>query len=82
MVSPLAIVRGLMNWYATRPDNYVSPITKGMARPVPGGDGRERVLSDDDRLLIWPTLTRRAFLSIKALARITRDAGRGAYFPL
>jgi integrase len=47
----LAIVRKVMNWHASRSDDFASPIVKGM-RP-PRGKGRERILSDDEIRAIW-----------------------------
>jgi integrase len=49
----LAIVRGIMNWYATRHDNYVPPIVKGMRRTNPKERARARILADDEIRLIW-----------------------------
>jgi integrase len=51
----LAIVRGLTNWYATRVDNYTSPIVKGMRRTSPNARKRERILSDDEIRALWNT---------------------------
>jgi integrase len=50
----LAIVRAIMNWYATRSNEYVNPIVKGMARSRPRK--RERILSDEEIRTIWPIL--------------------------
>jgi integrase len=50
----LAIVRAIMNWHATRSNDYVNPIVRGMARSKAGK--RERTLSDDEIRLIWPLL--------------------------
>jgi Arm DNA-binding domain len=44
----LAIVRGVMNWYATRHDDYVPPIVKGMRRTDPKERARARILADDE----------------------------------
>src|SRR5262249_43206706 len=44
----LAIVRGVMNWYATRHDDYVPPIVKGMRRTNPKERARSRTLTDDE----------------------------------
>jgi len=49
----LAIVRGVMNWYATRHDDYVPPIVKGMRRTNPKERARSRILSDDEIARIW-----------------------------
>jgi integrase len=49
----LAIVRGIMNWYATRHDTYAPPIVKGMRRTEPKERQRERILGDDEMRQIW-----------------------------
>jgi integrase len=49
----LAIVRGICNWYATRHDDYVSPIVRGMRRTEPNSRKRERILGDDEIRRLW-----------------------------
>jgi integrase len=49
----LAIVRGVMNWYASRSDDYVPPIVKGMRRTNPKERARSRVLTDDELCAMW-----------------------------
>jgi integrase len=49
----LAIVRSLMTWYATRSDDYVPPVVKGMARQSPSETARARVLSDAELRALW-----------------------------
>jgi integrase len=49
----LAIVRGIMNWYATRHDAYAPPIVKGMRRTNPKQRARARILDDDEIRLVW-----------------------------
>jgi integrase len=49
----LAHVRKIMNWHATRTDDFRSPIVRGMARTKPGQRTRERVLTDDELRTIW-----------------------------
>jgi integrase len=44
----LAFLRRLMNWYATRNDDYTSPIIRGMGRIKPKDQIRTRVLNDDE----------------------------------
>jgi integrase len=44
----LANVRKIMNWHATRTDNFRSPIVRGMARTKPAERTRERILTDDE----------------------------------
>jgi len=47
----LTIIRSIANWYATRDDNYVVPIVKGMKRATNGS--RARILNDDELRIIW-----------------------------
>ena len=49
----LAIVRRIMNWHASRSDDFRSPIVKGMARVKPKSRARERTLTDDELRRIW-----------------------------
>jgi integrase len=53
----LAIVRGIMNWQASRLDDYVSPIVRRMARTNPAERKRERILDDVEIRALWPRLT-------------------------
>lgn len=49
----LAVIRKMMNWFATRDDHYVSPIVKGMQRNNSDDSKRERILSDDEIRALW-----------------------------
>jgi integrase len=49
----LAILRALLNWHATRDDDYRSPISRGMTRAKPKEIARTRVLTDDELRLVW-----------------------------
>jgi integrase len=49
----LAIVRGIMNWFASRHDSYVPPIVKGMRRTNAKERARERFLDDGELRAIW-----------------------------
>jgi len=49
----LAIIRKMMNWYATRNDDYVSVIVRGMHRHNGGDHKRKRILSDDEIRALW-----------------------------
>jgi integrase len=51
----LALVRRIMNWHATRSDDFRSPIVRGMSRTKPGDRARDRVLSDDEIRALWKT---------------------------
>src|SRR5258705_4910125 len=49
----LAIVRRVLNWFATISDDYRSPVVPGMARTKPEDKERSRVLSDDELRAVW-----------------------------
>jgi integrase len=49
----LAIVRQIMNWYATRHDTYAVPIVKGMRRTEPKKRERRRILDDNEIAALW-----------------------------
>ena len=44
----LAIVRRILNWHASRSDEFRSPVVRGMARTKPKSRARERTLTDDE----------------------------------
>ena len=49
----LNVVRSVMNWYATRHDDYTPPIVRRMRRQSPHAQARARVLDDDELRAIW-----------------------------
>jgi integrase len=49
----LAIIRRVMNWHATRSDDFRSPIVRGMARAEEAA--RTRTLSDVELRAVWET---------------------------
>jgi integrase len=49
----LAFVSGITNWYATRNDDYVSPVRRGMRRSSTKERARERILSDGEIRTVW-----------------------------
>ena len=49
----LAVLRKVMNWHATRSDDFLSPVVRGMARTKPSERARERVLTDDELRQVW-----------------------------
>ncbi|AUX77997.1 integrase/recombinase family protein [Sinorhizobium fredii] len=49
----LAIVRGIMNWYAARHDDYHPPIARGMRRTDPKSRKRARILDDKEISAVW-----------------------------
>jgi integrase len=49
----LTDVSSMMNWYATRHDDYQPPIIRGMRRQNPKEQVRERVLADEELREVW-----------------------------
>jgi integrase len=49
----LALVRKVMNWHASRTDDFVSPVVRGMARTKPNEQARDRILTDDEIRAVW-----------------------------
>jgi integrase len=49
----LAVVRKIMNWHASRSDDFRSPIVRGMARTKPTERARDRILTDDELRAVW-----------------------------
>jgi integrase len=49
----LAYVRKIMNWHASRSDDFRSPIVRGMARTKPKERARKRILSDIELRAFW-----------------------------
>src|SRR5262249_20131726 len=47
----LATIRSICTWYATRDDDYIVPIVKGMRRGSNGA--RERILDDAELRAVW-----------------------------
>jgi integrase len=52
----LATLSKLFNWYASRSDDFTSPVVKGMRRSAPAERARDRVLSHDEIKALWPVL--------------------------
>jgi integrase len=52
----LAYVRKAFNWYATRDNEFLVPIVKGMARSKSKERARKRVLADDELRDLWAAL--------------------------
>jgi integrase len=68
----LAIVRGICNWFATRADDYMPPIVKGMRRTSAKERARERILSDDELRGVWKAAeSNGAFGAMVRLALLT-----------
>jgi integrase len=51
----LAVIRKIFSWYATREDDFRSPIVPGLNRVKGSEQARTRVLSDDELRAIWRT---------------------------
>ena len=49
----LSVIRGICTWYATRNDDYNSPIVRGMRRSNPKARARARILDDDELRTLW-----------------------------
>jgi len=49
----LAVVRKVMNWHASRSDDFRSPIVRGMGRVKPKERARDRTLTDDELRAVW-----------------------------
>ena len=68
----LAIVRGLMRWYASRIDDYVVPIGPRMGRADPKNRKRARILDDGEIRAVWAVAAADgAFGAILRLALLT-----------
>jgi integrase len=49
----LAYIRKVMNWHASRSDEFRSPIVRGMARTSGKERARARILSDEELPAVW-----------------------------
>jgi integrase len=49
----LNVVRSVMNWHASRTDDFNPPIVRGMRRQSPHAQQRSRVLDDGELRAIW-----------------------------
>jgi integrase len=72
----LTIIRSIMNWFATRHDDYNPPIVKGMKRQKTAG--RTRVLDDGELRAIWRAAEDQggAFAGIVRLCLLTAQRSR------
>jgi integrase len=73
----LAHLSSVFNWYASRHDDYRTPLVKGMRRSKPSERARERILSDDELRAVWKAAeangTFGAFLRVLLLTGQRRD---------
>src|SRR5262249_3722394 len=67
----LGMIRKIMNWHASRSDEFPPPVVRGMARTNPKERARERVLSDDEIRAIWTATAANADLSDRPSAAST-----------
>jgi integrase len=49
----LAHLSRVFNWHASRDDDFLSPIRRGMGRIKPADSARSRVLTDDELRAVW-----------------------------
>jgi hypothetical protein len=49
----LAVLRRIMAWHATRSDDFVPPIVRGMSRQSAAQHRRSRILDDDELRRLW-----------------------------
>jgi integrase len=49
----LAVLRKIMNWHATRDDEFISPVVRGMGRQSVAEHRRTRTLSDGEIRKLW-----------------------------
>jgi integrase len=49
----LSYLRRVLNWHATRSDEYRTPITRGMTRTKPAERARDRILTDNEIRAAW-----------------------------
>jgi integrase len=72
----LTAIRRLMNWHASRTDDFRSPIVRGMTRVVTSERARKRILSDDELRRVWhaspPDTTAGAFIRMLILTGARR----------
>jgi integrase len=52
----VAYITKCFNWWATRDDEFTSPMIRGMARSRAAERARDRVLTDDEIRLLWAQL--------------------------
>ena len=51
--SALAFLSKLFNWHASRDDEFLTPIRRGMGRVKMKDTARDRILSDDELRVVW-----------------------------
>jgi len=81
----LAIVGKIMNWHASRSDDFRSPIVRGMARSNAKERARVRILGDDELRAVWKVAEASqspfgAFVRFTLLTAIRRSEAAHARF--
>jgi integrase len=72
----LAYLRKALNWFATRDDEFVVPIVRGMARSRPRERARDRILSDLELRALWNVTTPCEAGNYGALVRVLLLTGQ------
>ena len=67
----LSAIRGVLDFYADRDDDYIVPLKKGMARTSPTDNARKRILDNDEIRKLWGTGNR--FAKFLLLTGARRD---------
>jgi integrase len=66
----LAYLRKPLNWHATRDDEFVVPIVRGMAQTSPRERARDRILTDDEIRALWKATERSEAGNYGVLVRV------------
>jgi integrase len=67
----LALIRRILNWHATRADNFAPPVIKGMARTSTKERARSRILTDNEIRAIWNSKQSGAFPALVRFLLLT-----------
>jgi integrase len=67
----LALIRRILNWHATRADNFAPPVVRGMARTSTKERARSRILTDDEIRAIWNSKESGAFPAVLRFLLLT-----------
>jgi integrase len=69
-----ALLRSIMNWFASRHDDYVPPLVRGMGRVDANARARARILDDDEIRGLWAATETSS--SVGALVRLLLLTGQ------
>jgi integrase len=67
----LALIRRILNWFATRADNFAPPVVRGMARTKTKERARSRILTDEEIRAIWNSKESGAFPALVKFLLLT-----------